>query len=469
MARKVECLNKGLFTSMNQFELKARSNGKTTLGTGSFGAVHLAQHTKTQSNYAIKQIASSNIQTPYEQEGIEREIKVHAKCHHSNIVTLYDSFQESGTVYMVLEYVENGNLYNYVQRKKKLDEKEACKYFVQTCKSLQYLHENNVFHRDIKPENLLLDSNFDVKLCDFGWCAENIHLKRKTFCGTYEYMAPEIVSDIAYDFTIDIWSVGVLLYELLHGYAPFKGKEYKEIQSNIKSGVIRYSSTISQDAQDLIKGILQKEPSARMSFKQIYQSAFVQRCTPQLVGLKLNISPRSSFSMENGSIQKYQSPLVNHKNQPHGRTQVNSSISIKSPNLSKNRIDSKKQSTVFDDIKKKILFEQTSPLRDATNKKRPQPSLTQLFKQTNTKTKPTNSKIPLSKFVSKSRNCDENSHSKLLEQFKSMPSITYEDQFFHVDEDSHIKTDRVKGIKKQDQQDIDKILKMYLSMCSSRQ
>jgi serine/threonine protein kinase len=75
----------------------------------------------------------------------------------------------------------------------------------------------------IKPENLLLDASNNIKLCDFGWCAENINLKRKTFCGTYEYMAPEIVSDIAYDFTIDIWSVGVLLYELLHGYAPFKG------------------------------------------------------------------------------------------------------------------------------------------------------------------------------------------------------------------------------------------------------
>ncbi len=91
-----------------------------------------------------------------------------------------------------------------------------------------------MFHRDIKPENLLIDSNNNIQLCDFGWCAENIHLKRKTFCGTYEYMAPEIVSDIAYDFRIDIWSLGVLLYEMLHGYAPFRGKEYKEIAANIK-------------------------------------------------------------------------------------------------------------------------------------------------------------------------------------------------------------------------------------------
>lgn len=98
----------------------------------------------------------------------------------------------------------------------------------------------------------MLDGNNNIKLCDFGWCAENINLKRKTFCGTYEYMAPEIVSDIAYDFTIDIWSVGVLLYELLHGYAPFKGKEYKEIAANIKLCQIKFSSSVAQDAQDLI-------------------------------------------------------------------------------------------------------------------------------------------------------------------------------------------------------------------------
>ena len=100
-----------------------------------------------------------------------------------------------------------------------------------------------------------------MKICDFGWCAENIHLKRKTFCGTYEYMAPEIVTDTPYDYTIDIWSLGVLLYEMLHGYAPFRGKEYKEIASNIKAGNLRFSSSLNSDAVDLIKSILVKDPA----------------------------------------------------------------------------------------------------------------------------------------------------------------------------------------------------------------
>ncbi|CAK70776.1 unnamed protein product (macronuclear) [Paramecium tetraurelia] len=495
MQRKIECYNKGLFTSMTQFELKQRSNGKTSLGTGSFGTVNLVQHVKSQSLYAIKSIQQSNIQTPYEQEGVEREIKVHLKCHHPNIVNLYDSFIEHGNVYMVLEYAENGNLYNYVQRRKRLDEKEACKYFIQTCKALQYLHEINVFHRDIKPENLLLDSNNDIKLCDFGWCAENIHLKRKTFCGTYEYMAPEIVSDLPYDYKIDIWSVGVLLYELLHGYAPFKGKEYKEIAANIKTGLIRYSSSINADAQELIKNILQKEPSQRLSFKDIYQSPFVQRCYPQQGCNIISLSPRSSFSVDQNSIQKYQSPLISHKQQPIGRlNQTNgnnlnnsSSLSIKSPNISKTRVDSKKQSNIFDDIKKKIIYEQTSPLRDATNMhKRNQASLTNLIKNSNTKItqikSPQPKKIQLSKYCSKSRNFDENGTLKLLDQFKSMPSFTIEDQQHTFEEENrlNLKTDRVIKVQNKDcvsrfkkeshqSQDLDKILKMYLSMCSSRQ
>ena len=135
----------------------------------------------------------------------------------------------------------------------------------------------NVFHRDIKPENLLLDSKMNIKLCDFGWCAEKIHLKRRTFCGTYEYMAPEIVLDIPYDYTIDIWSLGILLYEMLHGYAPFKGKEYKEIASKIKEGNIVFSSSIAEDAQDLIKSILVKDGKQRPSINKILKSPFICR------------------------------------------------------------------------------------------------------------------------------------------------------------------------------------------------
>ncbi|CAK66891.1 unnamed protein product (macronuclear) [Paramecium tetraurelia] len=198
------------------------------------------------------------------------------------------------------------------------------------------------------------------------------------------------------------------------------------------------------------------------------------------------MSPKSSTSIDQNSIQKYQSPLISHKQQPFGRLNQNntnnnlnnsSSLSIKSPNISKTRVDSKKQQNIFDDIKKKIIYEQTSPLRDATNNhKRNQASLTNLIKSSNTKLNtiksPQPKKIQLSKYCSKSKNFDENGTVKLLDQFKSMPSFTIEDQKPTYEEEHklNIKTDRVKGFKKdpQQSQDLDKILKMYLSMCSSR-
>ena len=135
-ARQVQTQNKGQFCSLKEFQLKKRENGKTTLGTGSFGSVHLYEHIESGTSYAIKSILGSNITTPYEQEGVEREIKVHIRCNQANIVKLFDAFQENDVVYMVLEHVPNGNLYNYVQKKKRLDEKEACKFLVQTSRAL---------------------------------------------------------------------------------------------------------------------------------------------------------------------------------------------------------------------------------------------------------------------------------------------------------------------------------------------
>ena len=120
-----------------------------------------------------------------------------------------------------MDYSPNGNLYQKLKVAKYFDEKTAYNYFRQTCSAVNFLHSNNLIHRDLKPENLLLDEKNNIKLCDFGWCAELNLGNRVTFCGTFEYMAPEIVNELPYNSSIDIWSLGVLLYELLHGYSPF--------------------------------------------------------------------------------------------------------------------------------------------------------------------------------------------------------------------------------------------------------
>jgi serine/threonine protein kinase len=107
-----------------------------------------------------------------------------------------------------------------------MDEKTAFHYFIQTSSAVLFLHENNLVHRDLKPENILVDENNNIKLCDFGWCVELSMGNRVTFCGTYEYMAPEIIKEKPYNQGIDVWSLGILLYELCHGYSPFRVKEF---------------------------------------------------------------------------------------------------------------------------------------------------------------------------------------------------------------------------------------------------
>jgi serine/threonine protein kinase len=163
---------------------------------------------------------------------ISREIRVHSSLDHPHIVKLWDTLYQDNKVYMVMDFAKNGSLFKYhsglLQTGRQPSVGQVYQFFYQALQALKYLHANDIMHRDIKvitmlfqPENLLLDDEFNVKLCDFGWATNRIKCARNTFCGTYEYMAPEMVLESSYDYRIDIWALGVLLYELVHGKAPF--------------------------------------------------------------------------------------------------------------------------------------------------------------------------------------------------------------------------------------------------------
>lgn len=177
-----------------------------------------------------------------------------------------------------MEYAERGNLFNFIRKNKNLSENQKVTIFEKVCLAIEYIHSQNIIHRDIKPENILINDDFEIKVCDFGWAvALNANEIRNTFCGTYEYMAPEIYKNKSYDNKVDIWSLGILMYELLHGYSPFKGKAMKEIYSNIIKQRIKFEDWVCHDARVLINEILSQNPKDRPTISEILKSNYLQK------------------------------------------------------------------------------------------------------------------------------------------------------------------------------------------------
>ena len=255
------------------------------IGRGGYGKIYLAKNTKDNKEYAIKYISKEKMkQVGVDGSVIQREIDVHIRINHPRIIKLHSFLEDKYNYYLALEYAPNGNLYQYIQKKKGMPESEAFKYFIQVSSAIYFLHKYGYVHRDIKPENILLDKNLDVKLCDFGWCVSVEKGERTTFCGTYEYMAPEMVNDELYDMGIDIWSLGVLLYEMIHGYSPFRAHNNQaqdpksaqvEIFLNIKNNKYTIDKQISEECTDLIAKLLTTDTKKRIKIGDIFTHPWV--------------------------------------------------------------------------------------------------------------------------------------------------------------------------------------------------
>ncbi len=255
-----EYLRTIILESLNFNDLKFSDK---ILGTGAFSQVFLGKNKKTQKLVAVKKIFKEKILLAgAEYEIINREVDIHSRLIHDNIIQLLSFLEDEKHFYIILDYCNFGTVFNIIKKSKGgLPECEAFRYFIQTANVVHFLHNCNLIHRDIKPENLLLDKNNNIKLCDFGWCVEASKGDRQTFCGTYEYMAPEVISEKPYGQSIDIWSLGVLLYELLHGYSPFRAKkggadEYKQIFRNIIKYDFRIDRDLDEECRDLLYSMI---------------------------------------------------------------------------------------------------------------------------------------------------------------------------------------------------------------------
>ena len=258
------------------------------LGAGSFGHVYLVSHKITKAQYAIKAIDKRDKSNQNEKPYFRREIEVMYKIHHPNVVKLFGHFEDNNYCYFIMEYIEKGNIYNLIPHdgKKKLNTKIVASLIKDVISAVYYLHHMKpiIIHRDIKPENVLLGEGLVSKLTDFGWSNYmQEDEKRKTVCGTPIYLAPEIIKEEGHDEKVDVWCIGVLLFELITGNVPFQGNDLESLKENILHLRIAWTKDINTDAKNLIKKILKLDPGSRISLEEMLQHPFISKHFPNAI------------------------------------------------------------------------------------------------------------------------------------------------------------------------------------------
>ncbi|KAL2133332.1 hypothetical protein VTI74DRAFT_2527 [Chaetomium olivicolor] len=276
-----------------------------TLGKGSSARVRLARHRVSHQLVAIKIVAKSTAhmtqagslanldRVDYRKPAapadgglrrmplaIEREVAILKLIRHPNIIELLDIWENRAEIYMVTEYVEKGDLFEFINWNGPLNEEEAIFYFRQIMTALEYCHSFNICHRDLKPENILLKANGQIKIADFGMAAlqQNPNHQLRTACGSPHYAAPELLRHQFYKGSaVDIWSMGVILFAMLAGRLPFDDEDMGVMLSKAKRAEYKMPPHLTREAKDLIRRILVDQPAHRITMKQMWRHALIKK------------------------------------------------------------------------------------------------------------------------------------------------------------------------------------------------
>ncbi|XP_064444330.1 serine/threonine-protein kinase Sgk3 isoform X4 [Mirounga angustirostris] len=241
------------------------------IGKGSFGKVLLAKRKLDGKFYAVKVLQKKIVLNRKEQKHIMAERNVLLKnVKHPFLVGLHYSFQTTEKLYFVLDFVNGGELFFHLQRERSFPEHRARFYAAEIASALGYLHSIKIVYRDLKPENILLDSVGHVVLTDFGLCKEGIAISdtTTTFCGTPEYLAPEVIRKQPYDNTVDWWCLGAVLYEMLYGLPPFYCRDVAEMYDNILHKPLSLRPGVSLTAWSILEELLEKDRQNRLGAKE---------------------------------------------------------------------------------------------------------------------------------------------------------------------------------------------------------
>lgn len=236
------------------------------VGKGSFGKVMQVRKKDTLQIYALKTIRKSHIVSRSEVNHTLAERTVLAQIDNPFIVPLKFSFQSPEKLYFVLAFINGGELFHHLQNEGKFDLNRSRFYTAELLCALECLHEYNVIYRDLKPENILLDYTGHIALCDFGLCKLNMvgQEKTNTFCGTPEYLAPELLLGQGYTKVVDWWTLGVLFYEMLTGLPPFYDENVNEMYRKILQDPLRFPDDMDREACSLLTGLLERDPTRRL-------------------------------------------------------------------------------------------------------------------------------------------------------------------------------------------------------------
>ncbi|KAJ7232851.1 other/AUR protein kinase [Mycena haematopus] len=247
------------------------------LGKGKFGRVYMVR-TKTAPNYilALKTLYKSELVKNRVEKQTRREIEIQQNLRHPNIIRLYGFFHDEKRIFLMIEFASKGELYKQLSKHGSFSEKRSARYIDQMTDALIYLHGKHVIHRDIKPENLLVGINGELKIADFGWSVHAPGLRRMTMCGTLDYLPPEMVEGREHNEKVDHWALGVLTYEFMVGAPPFEDRRsHKETYHRIAAVDLRFPSTISDEAKDLITRLLQYDPQKRIALTEVLRHPWI--------------------------------------------------------------------------------------------------------------------------------------------------------------------------------------------------
>ena len=235
------------------------------IGEGAFGKVFLVRNKLTNTLLAMKVISKKLLKKKNNVQYMKSERDILSKMSHPFIVSLFSAFQSEKKLFLVMDFLAGGELFFHLKRRGLILEAEIRFYLAEITLALEFLHDMGIIHRDLKPENILLRANGHIALTDFGLAKEaNNHEQVRTFCGTSEYMAPEMLSRNGYGRGVDWWALGALCFEMLTGKAPFTAKSEKELFKKIMFEKISCPPFLTGSAISLLRGLLEKDVNKRL-------------------------------------------------------------------------------------------------------------------------------------------------------------------------------------------------------------